>query len=150
MVQGFPSFDDIIPEFLNMTQGGPIAAYNANFDLSFLDNAAARLNVIVNLSRMDLIPVAKRLLPGLSSYQLWQVKKAMSYQSTAALHRAAADVDVCLEIWRRWQGRFAPGNYEEPILQALEASQPVINPNRKIIEILTPGAAGMHQGKNLL
>ena len=41
MVEGKPTIDEVIPGFLEFIKGSILVAYNAGFDLGFLDNAVS-------------------------------------------------------------------------------------------------------------
>jgi len=135
MVKGFPSLDDSLVDFITLASGGALAAYNASFDMSFIDDAASRCNIAPSFPVIDLIPLARSLFPRLSTYQLWQIKKALGL-TDITLHRAAADVEVSVALWRRWLGLFNADNPEEAVNQALLLSRRALNPDRTLIQIL--------------
>jgi DNA polymerase III epsilon subunit family exonuclease len=135
MVKGFPSLYDVLPEFIALAEGGALAAYNSSFDMSFMEDAATKQNKILDNPVVDLIPLARKLFPGHSTYALWYVRNILKLEADK-LHRAAADVSVCLRLWSHWveHNRFA--DHEQAIEQAVQLSTQQTRPNRLILDRL--------------
>jgi len=135
MVKGFPSLDDVLPDFLNLARGGALAAYNVAFDISFIYDSSVRKNLPLTNPLIDLIMVARQLFPGLSSYQLWNVRNMLKLDKDG-LHRALADVLVCLPLWMRWVEGINGQNHAEAVEKAKQLTRRLIHPDRKILEAL--------------
>lgn len=135
MVKDFPSLYDVLPEFIAMAEGGALAAYNASFDMSFIEEAGTRQNKVVDNAVVDLIPLARKLFPGHSTYALWYVRNILKLEPDK-LHRAAADVSVCLRLWSHWVDFNQFTNHELAIEKAVQLSTVQTRPNRLIVDRL--------------
>ena len=92
----------VIPKFLDFIAGSCICSYNAEFDLSFLNNELKLLSrpAVNNLIVFDVLAMARKLLPNLSRYALWFVAKELKVQTTQE-HRALADVEMTWEVFSK-------------------------------------------------
>lgn len=61
MLSGKPQFADIESDLVNFIEGGTLVIHNANFDLSFLNNA---LQKPIENDCIDTLKVARKLFPG--------------------------------------------------------------------------------------
>jgi DNA polymerase III epsilon subunit family exonuclease len=100
MLVNAPDISVIMPEFLSFIKGSCLCSYNAGFDLGFLNQELKLLgapslqdNVVV-----DILKMAKRLLPGLERYALWFVADKLGLES-AQQHRALSDVELTLGVF---------------------------------------------------
>ncbi len=100
MLESAPKISEVLPEFLNFIKGTKIAAYNAGFDLSFLNMELTRLNmpVISDDQVIDIYILAKKLLPEIGFYPLWNVAKTLKIAVTGS-HRALADAMVAAQVF---------------------------------------------------
>jgi DNA polymerase III alpha subunit (gram-positive type) len=91
-----------VPKFLEFIQGSCLCSYNAEFDLSFLNNELKLLGYppVANFVVFDVLTMAKKLLPGLSRYALWFVAQKLEVKS-AQIHRAFADVEMTWEVFSK-------------------------------------------------
>ncbi|RJP29461.1 MAG: WYL domain-containing protein [Candidatus Omnitrophota bacterium] len=102
MLQTAPFPEKVFPEFLSFIKNSCICSYNASFDIAFLDKELGLLgqrlddNVIV----IDMLKMARRLLPGLERYALWFVADYFGIKRKQE-HRALADVEFSLEVFYR-------------------------------------------------
>jgi DNA polymerase-3 subunit alpha (Gram-positive type) len=94
--------EKVIPKFLEFIQGSCLCSYNAEFDLGFLNNELKLLGypAITNFVVLDVLTMAKRLLPGLSRYALWFVAQELKVNTTQK-HRAFADVEMTWEVFNK-------------------------------------------------
>ncbi len=100
MVAGAPRFRDIAADFLGFAEGATLAAYNAVFDLGFLNEELRRIGTPPwNAPALDVLVLARRLLPGMR-HPLWQVAQVLGIPFPLQ-HRAMADVEVTAEVYRR-------------------------------------------------
>ncbi|MHB8155301.1 MAG: 3'-5' exonuclease [Candidatus Omnitrophota bacterium] len=102
MLQSAPNIETVMPKFLKFIQGSCLCSYNAEFDLSFLNNELKLLGypVITNFVVFDVLTMAKRLLPGLARYALWFVAQELGIKLTQK-HRAFADVEMTWEVFNK-------------------------------------------------
>ncbi len=105
MLKDAPPMQTVMPRFLDFIQGTCLCSYNAGFDLEFLNN---ELNLLGNsplqgVVTVDILRMARRLLPGLERYALWFVSERLGIKSTQR-HRALADVEMTWEVFNRLAG----------------------------------------------
>jgi DNA polymerase III epsilon subunit family exonuclease len=102
MLKDAPSIDVVIPKFLDFIQGGCLCSYNAEFDLSFLNNELKLIGLaaINNLIVLDVLTMAKKLMPGLTRYALWFVAEKLEVKLTQE-HRALSDVEMTWEVFTK-------------------------------------------------
>jgi len=102
MLRDAPGIDDILPDFLKFLGKNKFAAYNAGFDLSFLNAELRRFSydTISPKDAIDIYILAKKILPNIKRYPLWNVAKNLNV-SIAATHRALADAQVAAEVFIR-------------------------------------------------
>jgi DNA polymerase-3 subunit epsilon len=101
MVSRAPLATEVIPQLLAFIGEDSLVAHNASFDEKFLLAEAARFN---QTSRHDgaicSVKLARRILPGLSSYALGSLSKSLNIQFTGRAHRAEADAEVTVNLMR--------------------------------------------------
>jgi DNA polymerase III epsilon subunit family exonuclease len=102
MLQTALRIEKVMPEFLKFIQGSCLCSYNAEFDLSFLNNELKLLGypAIANLVVFDVLTMAKRLIPGLARYALWFVAEKLEVKLTQK-HRAFSDVEMTWEVFSK-------------------------------------------------
>ena len=101
MLEGAPSIEAVMPKFLNFIEGTCVSSYNASFDMAFLQSELKLLGrEPLNIPAVDILRMAKRLLPGLERYPLWFVAQKLSL-TTKQEHRALADVELTLGVFNR-------------------------------------------------
>ena len=102
MLKDAPNMATVMPKFLEFIQGSCLCCYNAEFDLGFLNQELKLLSypVITDFVIIDLLIMARKLLPGLARYPLWLVAKELGV-STTQKHRAAADVEMTREVFNQ-------------------------------------------------
>ena len=111
MLKNAPCIEEIIIEFLDFIKGSCLCSYNAGFDLDFLNNElrlmcrAALHDIIV----VDILKMAKKLLPGLERYALWFVAQELGIKKTQE-HRALSDVQLTLGVFDKLRNILAAKN----------------------------------------
>lgn len=102
MLKDAPSIELVMPEFLKFIQGSCLCSYNAPFDLGFLNNELKILKKppLENKVIVDILKMAKRLMPGLERYALWFVAEKLAIKIQQA-HRAFSDVELSLEVFNK-------------------------------------------------
>ena len=94
-----------MPKFLDFIHGSCICSYNATFDLEFLRNELKLLgkDLPPNNLVVDILKMAKRILPALERYSLWFVAEKLGIK-TEQKHRAFSDVELTLDVFNRLKG----------------------------------------------
>lgn len=102
MLEGAPDIEKVIPEFLDFIQGSCLCSYNAAFDLEFLNSELAppAKEQLKEIVVVDILKMARRLLPRLERYSLWFVADKLGI-NTRQEHRALADVELTIETFNR-------------------------------------------------
>jgi DNA polymerase III epsilon subunit family exonuclease len=104
MVSGAPKFFEIADQLLEFVNNSVLAAYNSPFDMSFIGNefrlAGVRLPEFIVI---DVLKLARTLLPGIKSYKQGNVAAALSI-TTNTLHRALEDVIITSQIFSTISG----------------------------------------------
>ncbi|MDP3042219.1 MAG: 3'-5' exonuclease [Candidatus Omnitrophota bacterium] len=102
MLKDAPGIETVMPKFLDFIQGSCLCSYNAEFDLSFLNNELKLTGqpVITGSVVWDVLTMARRLLPGLPRYALWFVARELGVLTTQK-HRAFADVEMTWEVFSK-------------------------------------------------
>ena len=116
MVAGAPRFRDIAADLLGFAEGATLAAYNAAFDIAFLNEELRRIGTPPwDAPPLDVLVLARRFLPGMR-HPLWQVAQVLGIPFPQQ-HRAMADVDVTAEVFRRIVAKMGEGGL--PTLEEL-------------------------------
>ncbi len=102
MLKGAPEAKEVMPKFISFIQGSCLCSYNAGFDLEFLNNELKILGLrpIEDIIVVDILKMARRLLPGLERYALWFVADKLGIR-TQQMHRAFSDVELTLSVFNR-------------------------------------------------
>jgi DNA polymerase III epsilon subunit family exonuclease len=97
-----PEICQVMPKFLDFVSGSCLAAYNAPFDIAFLSSElrSIKRQLPEELQVIDVLTMAKRMLPGLERYALWFVSKALGIDSIQE-HRALSDVQITVGVFTR-------------------------------------------------
>ncbi len=95
-----PEIEKVMPEFLKFIRGSCICSYNAAFDWEFLNNelAICASGSLEGIIVVDILKMAKRLLPGLERYALWFVADKLGLKMRQE-HRAMADVSLTIDVF---------------------------------------------------
>jgi len=105
MLEGAPSIDIVLPEFLDFIKDSCLCSYNAAFDLEFLNSELRMMqkNILEDALVIDILKMARRLMPGLERYALSFVAARLGIE-TEQKHRAFSDVELTLEVFNRLSG----------------------------------------------
>jgi len=91
MVRGKPGIETLLPEFLRFIDGSVLVAYNAGFDLGFLEHALGEERALLDTYYIiDALGLARKLFPKIGRYSLGSVAKFLGLD-TGNEHRALAD-----------------------------------------------------------
>lgn len=102
MLVDAPKPQEVIPKFLDFVQASCLCCYNADFDLGFLNNELRILGLdqIKDIPVVDLLKIARMVLPGLGRYALWSVAENLGIKVKQE-HRALSDVELTLGVFYR-------------------------------------------------
>jgi DNA polymerase-3 subunit epsilon len=99
MVDNAPPADIVVPQLIDFIGADPLAAHNASFDEKFLMAEGALLGHACRHSALVCsLKLARRVFPGLSSYKLGQLSRALGIAFSSRAHRAEADAEVAAEV----------------------------------------------------
>jgi len=102
MLRDAPPMETILPHLRKMLAGRVLVAYNASFDVGFLRQEYRQVGEELPPFRIiDVMALAKRLLPQLGRYPLVRVVEAFGL-SFATSHRAMADVEATSAVFLRF------------------------------------------------
>lgn len=102
MLERAPDIETVMPKFLDFIQDSCLCSYNASFDLEFLNNEL-KLMGRKNLEKVavvDLLTMARRLIPGLERYSLSFVSEKLGIKFIQE-HRALSDVQLTLKLFTK-------------------------------------------------
>ncbi len=100
MLKDAPKIEEVMPEFLKFIEGSCTCSYNATFDWEFLNNELKLIgqSSLKGIVFVDILKMAKRLMPGLERYALWFVAQNLGIK-VAQKHRALSDVELTLGVF---------------------------------------------------
>lgn len=101
MVIGAETIEAVLPKFLEFCQGSVMVAHNADFDMSFIEANAARLDLECHFTYLDTVALARVLLPELSRFRLNTVAKHLKIPLENH-HRAVDDAEATAQIFERF------------------------------------------------
>ncbi len=123
MLDGAPPAADVLPLFHSFIADSVLVGYNVNFDINFLYDKMLPLSLILSNSFVDVLRIARRLLPELKNHK--QVTVADHFGITPdAAHRALSDCETCGNIYVKLQAEII-NKYGS--LDAFKASLPAHN-----------------------
>ncbi|MDD5237294.1 MAG: exonuclease domain-containing protein, partial [Candidatus Omnitrophica bacterium] len=105
MLVDAPLMESVMPKFLDFVRGGVLCAYNAAFDLGFVKKELQLLNQLFpeDIHVIDILAMARRLLPGLERYSLLSVSDSLGIKKEQE-HRALSDVYMTIDVFNRLKG----------------------------------------------
>lgn len=99
MVDRAPLAEDVVPELIEFIGGDTLAAHNASFDEKFLKAEGARQGQACRHGGLVCsVKLARRVLPGLPSYKLGELARALGIAFRGTAHRAEADAEVAANL----------------------------------------------------
>ena len=106
MLKSAPSIETIMPKFLSFIQGSCLCSYNAIFDLGFINNELRLMKKSLpeDIIAVDILKMARRLLPGLARYSLGFVTNNLGIKILQE-HRALSDVELTLKLFHQLKER---------------------------------------------
>ncbi len=126
MVSDAPMIDQVLPQFMDFCQDAVLVAHNANFDMSFILENAARLKLQREFTYVDTVGIARLLLPHQAKHTLDAVAKTLGV-SLENHHRAIDDAQATAEIFIKFIPMLMKeGAYDLKTINAMGASSPDI------------------------
>ena len=100
MLVGAPFMPELIPAFLDFIKGSCLCSYNMPFDLGFLEQELqlAGVHVSADIACVDILAMARRLLPRLERHALWFVAQSLGIDVVQE-HRAMKDVHMTVRVF---------------------------------------------------
>ncbi len=104
MLKDAPDINMVMPKFLDFVGKSCLCSYNAAFDLEFVNHELEIMGAgkLENVVVIDILKMARRLLPGLERYALWFVAKNLGVKAQQK-HRAFSDVELTLEVFNKFK-----------------------------------------------
>lgn len=101
MVKGKPTIEEILPLFLKFIKENVLVAYNAGFDLGFLESALGEeKKVLGDYYIIDALRLARRLFPGMERYNLGTLSESLGIR-VGQEHRALADAVMTWKVFEK-------------------------------------------------
>jgi len=101
MVKDAPTIYEVLPSFLKFIEGTVLVAYNAGFDLGFLESALGKKKeVLSNYYIIDALRLARKLFPSAGRYGLAAISRTLDI-GTEGEHRALSDALMTWEVFRK-------------------------------------------------
>jgi DNA polymerase-3 subunit epsilon len=99
MVDNAPPVDEVVPALIDFIGADTLAAHNASFDDKFLRAEGARLGIDCGHTGLVCsLKLSRRVFPGLASYKLGLLSRALGIAFKSRAHRAEADAEVTAEL----------------------------------------------------
>ena len=98
MVVDAETIEEVLPKFLEFSEGAVMVAHNAGFDMSFIIENCKRQGIEREFTYVDMVGMARMLLPGLNRFKLDTVAKALNIPLLNH-HRAVDDAACTAEIF---------------------------------------------------
>jgi len=96
-VESARSIAEVLPEFLEFCGDLPMAAHNANFDISFVKAACEQLGIQREFCYLDTVELCRALLPDARNHKLNTVAGILGFSFNH--HRADEDTKVLAKIY---------------------------------------------------
>ncbi|MEK9578057.1 MAG: 3'-5' exonuclease [Aquiluna sp.] len=119
-----PDFEDVLPELLLFTEGLPLIAHNASFDMGVLTKTAEHIGFdLPNLTYACSLKMARKTYH-LDSYRLNAVAYAIGHEEFQH-HDALADSDACARIVLHMADRHEVESLEALLERTKQRLQPL-------------------------
>ena len=101
MVMAAPGIEEVLPQFLQFCEGCVLVAHNAAFDMSFITENAARLQLPTDYTYVDTMVVSRVLLPTQNKHTLDALCKTFGVVLENH-HRAVDDAEATAHIFLKF------------------------------------------------
>lgn len=121
-----PDFVDALPELLLFTEGMPLIAHNASFDMGVLAKSSEVVGFdLPPLSYACSLKMARKTYHDLESYRLNSVAYSIGHEEFQH-HDALADADACARIVIHMAGRHEAESLEDLLLKTSQRLATVV------------------------
>lgn len=98
-VKGMPTIEEVMPDFFKFCDGATMVGQNSiDFDTPFVRAKAEPMNIYFDNEQLDIMLMAKKLLPSLNRYNLNFLAKYFGFVNEEA-HRALSDAVTTAKIF---------------------------------------------------
>jgi len=98
MVQGQPTIEPVLLDFLKFVQGCTIVAHNIDFDYSFISLNGQKYDIYFDNPRLDTVAMARKKYPKLHNHRLETLCKYLEIPNNTA-HRALSDAIATAKLY---------------------------------------------------
>jgi len=124
MVDSAPSVTQVLPQLLDFIGDDVLAAHNASFDARFLLAESQRQGLLPrHRGLICSLKLARRMLPGQTSYKLGGLARTLNISYRGSAHRAEADAEVStrllLHIGDSLRQQYRCGSIAPSLLEAI-------------------------------
>ena len=148
MVADAPTFAEIAEALREWLGAAPLVAHNARFDYGFLRNAYRLAGVEFSAEVICTLRLSRHLAPQEREHNLAALLERHGIV-TAVRHRAMADAEALLALWRQWQAEHSPARLADELQRQRRLPSLPAHLDPGMIQALpaTPGVYLMH-GEN--
>ena len=148
MVEDAPTFAEVAEELREWLGPAPLVAHNARFDYGFLRNAYRLAGVEFSAEVICTLRLSRHLAPQEREHNLAALLERHGIV-TAVRHRAMADAEALLALWRQWQAEHSPARLADELQRQRRLPSLPAHLDPGMIQALpaTPGVYLMH-GEN--
>ncbi len=139
MVADAPKFYEVAKKIVQMTEGNIFVAHNVFFDYNFIKHEFSELGFNFKRDKLCTVRLARKFLPGHSSYSLGKICHDLGIEITAR-HRAMGDAKATVELLKMILAKKDFGS--EQFVESKKISLPK-NVDRKSFEAL-PSKPGVY------
>lgn len=101
MLAGKPTIDKVLPSFMDFTRGSVLVAYNAGFDLGFLESALGEdKDILKDYHVIDALALARKIFRDSPRYSLGVISRHLGIE-TPLEHRAMADAFLTMKVFQK-------------------------------------------------
>ncbi|MDD3905117.1 MAG: 3'-5' exonuclease [Candidatus Omnitrophica bacterium] len=101
MLAGKPTIDKVLPSFMDFASGSVLVAYNAGFDLGFLESALGEgKDILKDYHVIDALALARKIFRDSPRYSLGVISRHLGIE-TPLEHRAMADALLTLKVFQK-------------------------------------------------
>lgn len=98
MVQGCPTLEPVLMDFLKFCQGSILVAHNMDFDYSFISTHGKKYDIYFDNPRQDTLAMARQHYPKLKNHKLETLCNSLNIPNDDA-HRALSDVIATARLY---------------------------------------------------
>lgn len=108
MVRDAPTASEVLPRFMEFIKDSCLCSYNALFDVEFLRYELLACGSVFpeDIVVIDILKMARKLMPGLERYALWFVTEKLGI-TVSQKHRALSDVQLTTDVFGAFRAMLA-------------------------------------------